>query len=57
MNEQKLYECGICYFQGIAQDFAPVTASADVAALECPKCLNNDFESFQEIDDLKKLAA
>jgi len=49
MDKQKMYECGICYFQGIARDFAPITVSADFGALECPKCLNNDAESFAEI--------
>jgi hypothetical protein len=49
MDKQKMYECGICYFQGIARDFTPITVSADFAALECPKCLNNDVESFAAI--------
>jgi hypothetical protein len=57
MDEQTRYECGICYFQSVAKDFTPITVSADFAALECPKCLNNDFESFKEIDHLEKLAA
>ena len=48
MDKQKMYECGICYFQGIARDFAPITVSANFAALECPNCLNNDAESFTE---------
>ena len=48
MDIQKMYECGICYFQGIARDFAPITVSANFAALECPKCLNNDGENFTE---------
>ena len=48
MDKQKMYECGICYFQGIAQDFTPITVSANFAALECPKCLNNDAETFEE---------
>ena len=49
MDRQKMYECGICYFQGIARDFTPITVSANFAALECPKCLNNDGGSFGEI--------
>jgi hypothetical protein len=49
MDKQKMYECGICYFQGIARDFAPITVSADFGALECPKCLNNDTDSFAEL--------
>ena len=48
MDKQKMYECGICYFQGIAKDFTPITVSANFAALECPKCLNNDEEAFEE---------
>ena len=48
MDTQKMYECGICYFQGQAKDFTPITVSADFAALECPKCLNNDKECFEE---------
>ena len=47
MDKQKMYECGICYFQGIVKDFTPITVSANFAALECPKCLNNDAESFE----------
>ena len=48
MDKQKMYECGICYFQGIAKEFTPITVSANFAALECPKCLNNDAEAFEE---------
>ncbi len=48
MDNQKMYECGICYFQGMARDFTPITVSANFAALECPRCLNNDTESFIE---------
>ena len=47
MDKQKMYECGMCYFQGIAKDFTPITVSANFAALECPNCLNNDAESFE----------
>ena len=49
MNRQELYECGICYFQGLAKDFTPITVSANFKALECPNCLNNDSESFAEV--------
>jgi hypothetical protein len=49
MDTKKMYECGICYFQGITKDFAPITVSANFAALECPKCLNNDADSFSEM--------
>ncbi len=49
MDTQKMYECGICYFQGLAKDFTPITVSANFAALECPKCLNNDEEAFGEL--------
>jgi hypothetical protein len=41
----------------MVKDFTPITVSANFAALECPKCLNNDFESFDEINDMEKLAA
>lgn len=57
MEENTTFECGTCYFQSLARDFTPVTASADFAALECPKCLNNDKDSFYEIDSKKKIAA
>ena len=49
MDKQKMYECGVCYFQSIAKEFTPVTVSADFSALECPKCLNNDKDSFEEV--------
>ena len=49
MNTQKMFECGICYFQGIGTEFTPITVSANFAALECPQCLNNDAEEFTEI--------
>ena len=45
MDTKKMYECGLCYFQGIAKDFSPITVSANFAALECPKCLNIDVDS------------
>ena len=49
MDKQKMYECGICYFQGLSRDFTPISASANFAAMECPKCLNNYEEAFEEI--------
>jgi len=49
MNGKSMVECGICYFQGSAQEFAPKTVSANFATLECPKCLNNDADSFDKI--------
>ena len=49
MDEKAKFECGICYFQGSAKDFTPITVSANFAALECPKCLNNDDASFEEV--------
>lgn len=57
MDAKKIVECGICYFQGVASDFAPVTVSADFRALECPKCLNNDKDSFEEITKSEEKAA
>jgi AcrR family transcriptional regulator len=41
-----LYQCGICFHQGSGDEFRPSTASADPAVPECPRCLNNDAESF-----------
>ena len=40
-----------------AKDFTPITTSANFAALECPKCLNNDNDSFSGINiDLMQAA-
>ncbi len=44
-----VYQCGICFHCGAAGEFAPHTASADQAAPECPRCLNNDADSFQRL--------
>lgn len=49
MDKKRMYECGICYFQGVAKDFTPITVSANFAALECPNCLNNDADTFEEL--------
>lgn len=49
MDAKAKYECGMCYFQGNAKEFTPITVSANFAALECPKCLNNDEASFEEV--------
>jgi len=49
METKNVYECGICFYQNQARDFTPITVSANFAALECPKCLNNDKESFSEL--------
>jgi len=49
MDTKKMYECGLCYFQGIAKDFSPITVSANFAALECPKCLSIDVDSFTKM--------
>jgi hypothetical protein len=57
MNATATYECEICYFLGKVEDFAPKTASADFSALECPKCLNNDSDSFMEVSREYKMAA
>ena len=57
MDKNQMYECGICYFQGIARDFTPITVSASFAALECPKRLNNDTESFEEFTFAEQQAA
>jgi len=57
METNSTFECGICYYQSQAKDFTPITVSADFAALECPKCLNNDADSFCEVETSQKLAA
>ena len=57
MDEKRNFTCGICYFQGIAKDFTPITVSANFAVLECPKCLNNDVASFEEIKKTEGKAA
>jgi len=57
MKTTEIFECGMCYYQGQANDFTPTTASANVAALECPNCLNNDWDSFCEVETEERLAA
>ena len=57
MESNYTFECGICYYQSLAKDFTPISVSANFAALECPKCLNNDADSFAEIDVAVKKAA
>ena len=57
MNAITTIECGICYFQGTAKDFAPTTVSANYAAFECPRCLNNDAECFEEIKKAAEVKA
>ena len=57
MDEKARVECGICYYQGLAKDFTPVTVSANFAALECPRCLNNDPEVFEELKSKEEKAA
>lgn len=57
MEMNKVYECGICYFQGTTKDFTPVTVSADFRALECPNCLNNYKECFEEVKKAEEKAA
>ncbi|MGB9082046.1 MAG: hypothetical protein WCD00_12175 [Desulfuromonadaceae bacterium] len=57
METTTMFECGTCFYQSLAKDFTPVTVSANFAALECPKCLNNDKDSFYEITAEEKIAA
>ena len=57
METKNTFECGVCFFQSLAKDFTPITVSADFSALECPKCLNNDKETFSEVDKSIKKAA
>jgi len=49
MDEKAKFECGICFYQGKAKDFTPITVSCSFAALECPQCLNNATGTFEEI--------
>ncbi len=49
MEAKKLIECSVCFYLGGARDFTPITVSADFGALECPRCLNNYPEFFEEI--------
>lgn len=57
MKTNSTFECGICYHQGLANDFTPITVSADFSALECPNCLNNDKDTFCEVNTKEKIAA
>jgi uncharacterized protein (DUF2225 family) len=57
MNKHDMYVCGICFHQAMAKDFTPITVSADFNALECPKCLNNDMDSFEMVDTAFNLTA
>ena len=57
MGTNGTFECGICFFQSLSKDFTPITVSADFSALECPKCLNNDKDTFCEVDVEEKIAA
>jgi transcription elongation factor Elf1 len=57
METNSTFECGICNYQSLAKNFTPITVSANFAALECPKCLNNDEDSFAEVDVAVKKAA
>ena len=52
-TSSKKVECGICFYQSKARQFTPITVSADFSALECPKCLNNDRDSFKEVYEMK----
>lgn len=52
-----LLECGICYHRGSAAQFAPVTASANSDAPECPHCFNNDADSFASVARNEEKAA
>ena len=57
METTNTFECGICFYRSLSKDFTPITVSADFAALECPNCLNNDENTFSEIDvEIKKVA-
>jgi hypothetical protein len=57
METNNTFECGTCFYQNQAEEFTPISASADFTALECPNCLNNDKENFYEVKTDKRLAA
>lgn len=57
MESNSVFECGICFYQSLAKDFTPVTASTEINCLECPNCLNNDADTFCEINTEEKMAA
>jgi hypothetical protein len=57
MSEKAIVECEVCYFHGTAEEFTPKTVSADFTAPECPRCLNNDRDSFDEIKIAEKVQA
>jgi hypothetical protein len=57
METNCTFECGICFYQSLSKDFTPITVSANFAALECPNCLNNDPETFNEVTAQEKMAA
>jgi hypothetical protein len=57
METNSTFECGICYYQSLAKDFTPISVSANFAALECPNCLNNNEDSFAEVELALKKAA
>ena len=52
-----LYQCGICFHEGRGEEFRPITASADLSAPECPRCLNNDADSFATLTVAEEQAA
>jgi hypothetical protein len=49
MEDKKMIECTVCYYRENMARFTPITVSADLSALECPKCLNNTRECFSEL--------
>lgn len=57
MITNNTFERGVCFYQSRAKDFTPILVSADFAAVECPKYLNKDENTFAETDlDLKEAA-
>ena len=57
MKTDSTFECGTCFYQSQSKDFTPITVSADLTALECPNCFNNDKDNFNEMDSEKRLVA
>jgi len=47
MESFALLRCQVCYHEGKAETFLPKTPTAS-SEYECPECLNNDSDYFEE---------
>jgi hypothetical protein len=47
MGSFTLLRCLVCYHEGKAETFLPKTPTAS-SEYECPECLNNDSDYFEE---------